>query len=728
LAAALLLAGASPAAAQTEELKSVTVTSTRLERGLSEIPLSVGVKTGEDIKRLPGLNLADYLADIPGVEVHDGGMPGGKRIMIRGESGQRNLILIDGVKISEQKSMDGAAILLDASQIERIEVIKGPASVLYGSEAIGGVLNIITKKGGDKILGFSFHTALDSSVRGLEARTALFGGHAGFYYRFTAGGVEAGNRRAPDGTIDSSSFRNRSFSGKMGYDWGGGEVWLKADSFRSTIHIPTVTDSGLVFASGSVMSNESAVTLDLPKWDRWSLAGGLELRNLTPHLDKIKFQAYYQGLEKDFRNNVYDHNWLNVQGPPFTGTIVVDVSVSPHTTNEQESYGGQLQTDWTFGDHHLIAGADFNRDELTALDEMSMFRLMAMPPLFVPSLTPSSYSYTYHASQDHIGVFLQDEWGIAPDLTATLGARETWVRSTLEDTGGNTALPPPGKTTDSRLVGNVGLVYSGFGDLAVRAVWSQGYRFPPLNALYFGTVHGSSTGTRPNPNLKPETSNSWELGVRHFAGGLTFDIGAFMTEAKNYITTRPEGAFNRYVNADRAETYGVELALSYDIPGTGLTPYTSATFLRRKITNTINATSRFRPTERVAYSTWDTGQPSLFGRTGLRYQSGFGDGAVFSSDLFVDWAVEARRYSYDGTYIHDVDGSGNVATFDYGFTTEKYPSWATLNLALGAEWGSRRRWSATFAVRNIFNEEYTVATNAVEEPGFHVVAGIGVEF
>ena len=60
------------------------------------------------------------------------------------------LILIDGQKLVENKSMDGTPLLIDPSNVERVEVIKGPASVLYGSEAIGGVVNIITKKGGDK--------------------------------------------------------------------------------------------------------------------------------------------------------------------------------------------------------------------------------------------------------------------------------------------------------------------------------------------------------------------------------------------------------------------------------------------------------------------------------------------------------------------------------------------------------------------------------------------------
>ncbi len=88
------------------------------------------------------------MRDLPGVQITSTGAAGIYRLNLRGESGSRTLLMVDGgVKISEQKSMDGAPpLLIDLNSIERIEVIKGPASVLYGSEAIGGAINVITKK------------------------------------------------------------------------------------------------------------------------------------------------------------------------------------------------------------------------------------------------------------------------------------------------------------------------------------------------------------------------------------------------------------------------------------------------------------------------------------------------------------------------------------------------------------------------------------------------------
>ena len=134
-------------------------------------------------------------------------LPASPRINIRGESGARVLILIDGQKVTEQKSMDGAPLLIDPNRIERIEVIKGPASVLYGSEAIGGAVNIITKKGGDRPLEADAHVSFNSSTDGFEEGLSLYGSQGGFDYRVGVTHSDQGDRRAASGTLDGSGIR-----------------------------------------------------------------------------------------------------------------------------------------------------------------------------------------------------------------------------------------------------------------------------------------------------------------------------------------------------------------------------------------------------------------------------------------------------------------------------------------------------------------------------------------
>ena len=132
--------------ADTVTTENVKVTASRVEQELMDVNMSVSVITAEDIAKSDARTVGDLLKDVPGVRINNDGGQGMKRIKVRGEDTFRTLVMIDGQKIAEHKSMSGSPMLIDPAMIERIEVIKGPASVLYGSDAIGGAVNIIPKK------------------------------------------------------------------------------------------------------------------------------------------------------------------------------------------------------------------------------------------------------------------------------------------------------------------------------------------------------------------------------------------------------------------------------------------------------------------------------------------------------------------------------------------------------------------------------------------------------
>jgi hemoglobin/transferrin/lactoferrin receptor protein len=339
------------------------------------------------------------------------------------------------------------------------------------------------------------------------------------------------------------------------------------------------------------------------------------------------------------------------------------------------------------------------------------------------------FHYQYQAKQSALGAFVQDEWTLGGDFTATLGLRETWVSSKLDSNGGNPDMPRGRDVSDSKLVGSAGLVYSGINDLSLRAMWGQGYRFPPLNELYLGTIHGQTNRTLPNPDLKPETSDNFELGARYDDGTLNLDFALFMSMSKNFITTQQFGADSQFINSDKARTWGAELGLGYTFQDFGLTPYASAAFIKRRITNTIDAPYRTGPnasvTSRLTYETEEVGLPPFFGRVGVKFQREFEPETLFYSDLYLDWASKAKEVSYD---FHDPVGAGNLADAQYGFVTNEYDGWHTFNLTLGLEWGQESKWRASLAFRNIFDKAFTRSNNAVMDPGFHIVAGLGYEF
>ncbi|CRL59402.1 Colicin I receptor precursor [Proteus vulgaris] len=134
--------------------ETLVVTTTRSASSLWNSPATIQVIDKESLNQSTASSIADQLRDIPGVEVTDNSLAGRKQIRIRGEASSRVLLLVDGQEVTYQRGGQnfGAGILIDESALERIEVVKGPYSVLYGSQAIGGVVNLITQKGGDKPL------------------------------------------------------------------------------------------------------------------------------------------------------------------------------------------------------------------------------------------------------------------------------------------------------------------------------------------------------------------------------------------------------------------------------------------------------------------------------------------------------------------------------------------------------------------------------------------------
>lgn len=683
----LLLAAAtvlllSPAAALAEETtaeaeeqptrtRDVVVTATRTEHDLKDVPSSAAVVDQEDLKRSPAINVADALRDVPGVEVFDLSVPGAKRVQIRGESGQRVLVLIDGQKVSEQKSMDGAALLIDPNRIERIEVIKGPASVLYGSEAIGGVINIITKKGGEKPISVETSVTFDSSTDGFTEYLSAFGGMNGFKYRVSGSYNDQGNRRSADGEMDDTSYMSRDNSVFLGYDAEKASFGVTYDEYWSNLN--SMTPEG---TTGDTLYN---FDLDIPLWERRKTGAYAEFRDISDLVSRVRVDGFYQEVTKEM---------INIIGVKPTAFLTVDQD--QWTRNEQASWGGTVQVDLLpHESHHVILGYDVNLDDLDATTEINQTTTM------FGSSTSTFTKYDYDATMDTHAVYLQDEWTLPADFALTLGVRQTWVRSELEDTNN------PSLDTDTRSashpVFSAGLTWAGIQDTTLRALFSQGYRFPNLQQLYIGTVHGSSDPTYPNPDLDPETSNNYEVGARYDDGALNLDVAFFMSNAKDYITTTAVTGGNQFTNVDEADTYGIEASAGYTFRSLFLTPYASGTWLKRHY-------------DSGTLDTWDTGHPEYMGRLGVRFDRDLPERKLnLFADLYMRAAVEAREEYSDGT-------------------SDTYGAWETLNLSLGARFGEERQHFVSLELLNILNRDYQTAASSIDEPGMHAVVKVGTTF
>ena len=663
--------------------------------------MSVSVMTSEDIKRSPARTIGELLQDIPGVEINNSGGQGFKRISIRGESPNRVLILIDGQKLVENKSMDGTPLLIDPSNVERVEVIKGPASVLYGSEAIGGVVNIITKKGGDKPIQGEASVAYNGASNGFAESLSAFGGMNGFKYRVSGSYSDQGNLRTPDGEAPNTSFRQKEGSAFLSYDFsdkftvGGG-----LDSFKGSIH------------AGSMEPGYEDFAVNVPKWQRDKVYAFAEAKNVTPWLSRVRFDAFWQENEKEMTNEVNTD-------PVITQMPLV---VTNNADNRNKQLGSSLQMDWAIGDnHYLITGYDISYDTLKAdtraAASTSVERILATgildgAPPFAQQIAAASMakSIPYTSTAYHEGdmltnaLYAQMESVLPADFTLSYGVRYTWVQSEMKHAEGSKTnsegtnpydVGTESSSNNSRPVFNVGLTWSGIPDLTLRATFAQGFRVPSLQEKYVMSAMGGGT-ILPNPGLKPETSNSYEIGARYVHDGLSVDVAAFYSDADDYIynpTIDPDTDTSRYINISSAKTHGVELAASYDFEN-GLTPYVSATWMRRKF-------------DYGTLSTWKTGVPEWSGRAGVRFKHALSENVDFNADVY-------GRFSSNSVEKTESE-------------TLHYNNWQTANVAFGFDFGDEKQYSVTAEVLNLFDKRYR-QDDSILEPGLHANIKVGMKF
>lgn len=636
LLASAIVAAFSPAVLAEElQTQSVKVTASRVERELMDVNMSVSVITKEDIKRQGARTVGEILQNVPGVRINNDGGQGIKRAMIRGNDAFQTLVLIDGQKISEQKSMSGSPFLIAPAMIERIEVIKGPASVLYGSEALGGVINIITKKGGDKALSGDVSLGYNSASKGRSGAASLYGAQSGWHYRV---GVAADKNSAldtPEGKMPNSYFQSQAANFFLAYDLSDKtQLGATLDYYK------------LKFGSGQFGYEGFAV--DVPKWERYKVALFGEMKNISQNLVRARADVFYQGNDKEMINTVPAERM---------------VTVLPLADNSMDQYGLSLQTDWQLGtNHYLIAGYEYNRDNLNADSITKMKR---------GRLTESIMgNRNYDGYQSKHGLYANMESQLPKDFALNYGVRYTRVYSDMDNLNRTNGKKTHEKTSDGKAVFNAGLSWHGIEDLTLRAAFSQGYLFPLLQFLYVDTAMGQSSGsTLANPNLKPETSNNFEVGARFLRDGVSVDGTVFYTDSKDFITTRQiSRTQSQYHNVAQAKTLGLELATSWDIHQSGIEPYVTATILdRRYIIN--GKTSR------------KTGQPTTYGQYGVRWN--------YPSNGVV-WRLDAYGYSQNRI---------KSSAYSLGGAT-------TWNLLAGVTFGKGEQFDLDLSLYNLGDKKY----------------------
>jgi len=678
-------------------LDTIAVVGTRTETSVQDNPASVSVVDEEQIERKSGESIAELLRDVPGVEVVDSSAPGMKRLSIRGESSRRVTILVDGQEITDHSTY-GTPILVDPANVERIEVVRGPASVLHGAKAIGGVINIITKRGADKPVQAEIGGTYDSATSGWKGWAAASGTVGNFDYRFSGSLDDHGDRRVPKGQysstgrLDGTSFDNDNISAHLGYTFGDADnhyIALKAEQHR--LSTESWTDpSYLTYPI-------TGFNIDLPQRDLRKVGLYYDGTDISDLVRKVHVDAYYQTVDRLFMNEVV------MQPLP-----IMTVGVESTSDDRNVNYGGTAQVDLQFHpDHYTIVGLHYLTDNLKTAKTSTTSTRMGMAP---PSVTSSSGFDD--ASIHTVSAFAQNEWSFAEDFKLTTGARYYYTRTEHDYSEQNSvAVPTHPSNSDGRLVTSAGLTYTGLPDTTLRALYSEGYITPTLLQLFTDSSAGRGVVTYGNPDLDAETSRNVEVGARYNAGGVVFDAAAFYTTAKDYITSIsctpgagcPAGASAAnyiYVNADEATAYGLELAAEYTIPGTAFTPYVTGAWMRRKL-------------EFASYSTYNSNTPALSGRFGVRWE-----GEVANHDAWADLYVRASS----GVKLTTRNGTTGL------LETDSLSGYGTLNFAFGGAFGDDDKFRYGVHFNNILDKEYRSSFEEIPGVGRSVEVSLRMKF
>ena len=524
-----------PAAAQqpgdTTLLRPVVVTATRVPIDKQIAPASVAVIRGEELRSRGIATVADALATVAGLSIVQSGSFGATTALFaRGGESDYVKVLVDGVPLnSPGGGFDFATLTTD--NLDRIEVVRGPASVVYGSEAVAGVVQLFTRRGSGPARGFA-------DIRGgtfgtLEATGGVAGGG-------TVGYSLGASTRESDGIhAFNNGFRNQGWSGRLSYAPSVAHIDLNGRRTDATYHFPT-DGSGFVVDSNAVRREDRTVLgLDASR----ALTGSLDLRVLGA-------ASRLDGVSTNQPDSPGDTTGFYGRDDARTERRSADVRADYRPTTGMT----------------ISIGAAVEREQIGSTSESQFQQFPPSTAEFAAHRTNGSayaqalgsvaerLTYTVSGRVDDAATYGTFVTGRA-SLALRLGSNGT-IRGAL----GNAFKAPAFDETFSSTftVGNPDLEpertvsweasaeYRAGGRVALTATYFD-QRFRDLIQYVFGDESTEFRGT--NQNLGAASARGLELEARAPTVG-AFDIGANVTLLRTRVTDAGNGAFGTFVNGE----------------------------------------------------------------------------------------------------------------------------------------------------------------------------------
>ncbi len=518
---------------------SIVVTANRYEKNAFETHVPVNIIRKQEIWQRGSVQVGELVERVAGATSTSMG-PWSQKIVLRGLAGAHVLTLVDGMRLDVLRSYGNHAPIIDVDQIDRVEIIRGPASVLYGSEAVAGVVNLITKKppfnqSGVRVegeLGLLYSTANQQVAENLILSISAP------HWSFALG---LNHRRANDvdtpmGRLANSGFRGYSVDAKLGFKPGEKHRFL----FMTQYHR---------FQDVGVPTDPYALDAEFRKYDRDVVALIYEFRSPEARWTGSKINLFYQWGARNF--------YAFISRKP-KGQLFVNQALN--ADRKVKNYGMNLQNSFTLLSNNLLTfGADifgeFDDTRRIADSEIvdSQGNIVKNPP---PDLAPP----TPESDRQGIGLFIEDEFLPWSAWTFTLGVRYDYLCSRANGTPG-TLVSLDRTEADRNVSGNLGALYRLSRNIHFMANIGRAFKAPTLQERFFmGTAQvGYLYG---NPELESETSLNLDAGMKWDLGFLHGEVAVFRNHVDDFIIMKPVSTMADtflYDNVGKALISGLEI-------------------------------------------------------------------------------------------------------------------------------------------------------------------------
>ena len=533
-------------------LDEIVVTATKTERSIDSLAASVSVITKEEIQKSAAYRVDDLLRELPGVTVRSyHGIVSSSTtndVSMRGLTGEsRVLVLKDGISINDPY---GGAVEwneVDINDIERIEVVRGTGSALYGSNAMGGVINIITKKPEKKMKSVAEISYGSMNTGGMSlSNSATFGK---FGYQISGSYLDS------DGYCDVVKEKRKPYHGDKA---------VERYTVNGKLSYEIDPSSSLIFSS-AVYDQEATGRYDID---------GYEVVD-----EKGRYMLHYQkkGTRWHLKAEAYKNDDDSHYTSPYYDSATKTYNAIKYISyNEQDTLGATIQFSMDLTDKNtLTLGTDYKHGKIERHDDY---------------LT-SVRNIKVKGTQAYTALFIQDEISMGENLSVVLGGRYDWWKS-YDGYGYDDEATPletdyPEKS-DQSFNPKIGVNYHPFKGTTLKGSVGTAFKAPTLSDLY-RTYVGPSSTYRANPDLDPEKLLSYEIGVDQSLGDkVRISTTLYETQAEDFVynvyaETIDNQKYYDKINVGKVRIRGLEIGADFMVDQEW-SFFVNATFNRSKVT------------------------------------------------------------------------------------------------------------------------------------------------